>query len=98
LKIEGQQYKTLIDTGASISILSDETLKDMGRTIQEKDTLPAMTVDRTLTDMTGLIHDVKVQIDDLTIPFTFRVMGKTSYPVILGWDFIKKIKGVVVSD
>ena len=84
LTIAGQQFKTLIDTGASISLLSEEALQHMGRLVQEKDTLPAMTVDRTLTDMMGLIHDVKVQLEDLTIPSTFRVMGKTSYPVILG--------------
>ena len=98
LTVEGKKYKTLIDTGASISLLSQDALQDLGLTVQEKDTLPAMTVDRTLTDMMGLIHDVKVQLDDLTIPSTFRVMGKTSYPVILGWDFLKQVNGVVIAD
>ena len=62
LSLEGRQYKTLIDTGASISLLSAEVLQDLGREVQETDTLPAMTVDRTLADTSGLIRDVQVQV------------------------------------
>jgi hypothetical protein len=98
LTIEGQQYKTLIDTGASISLMSQEVLQDIGKQVQEADTTSAMTADRTMTDIIGLVHKVKIQLADLTVPFTFRVMGKTSYPVILGWDFLRQVKSVVVAD
>ena len=58
LTIGGQKFKVLIDSGASISLLSSEVLQLIGRTIQEADTLPAMTVDRSLADMQGLVKDV----------------------------------------
>ena len=97
LNIEGVKYKTLIDTGASISILSADVFQHLNGQVLQEDTLSAMTADQTMIDILGLVHDVKVQLDDLTIPSTFRVMKKTSYPVILGWDFLKHIKGVVVA-
>ena len=97
LTIEGHQFKTLIDTGASISLLSEEALQTLGREVQEQDAVPAMTVDRSLTDMRGLVRQVQVKVADLTFPSTFRIMGKTSYPVILGWDFLKQAKGVIIA-
>jgi hypothetical protein len=97
LTIEGHQFKTLIDTGASISLLSEEALQTLGREVQEQDAAPAMTVDRSLTDMRGLVRQVQVKVADLTFSSTFRIMGKTSYPVILGWDFLKQAKGVIIA-
>ena len=73
----------MIDTGASISLLSEEALKALGRQIGEVDTLPAVTVDGTLTEMKGLVREVQVQVADLTFPTMFQIMSKTSYPVIL---------------
>jgi len=98
LMIAGKKYKTLIDTGASISLISEEVLHDIGHQVQEHDTLSAIAVDGTLTDIIGLVRNVDVQLDDLTIPATFRVMVKTSYPVLLGWDFLKQAKGVIIAD
>jgi len=98
LMIAGQKYKTLIDTGASISLISEEVLHSIDREVQEHDTLSAIAVDGTLTDIIGLVRNVDVQLDDLTIPATFRVMVKTSYPVLLGWDFLKQAKSVIIAD
>ena len=80
LNIGGVKYKTLIDTGASISIMSAKVLQNIGQQVQQVDTVSAMTADQTMIDTIGLVHDVKVQLEDLIVPSTFRVIKK---PAIL---------------
>ena len=70
LTIEGHQFKTLIDTGASISLLSKETLQTLGRKVDRNDALPVVTANRTLLEIQGLVQNVPIQVADITFPST----------------------------
>ena len=84
LNVGGHQFKMLIDTGTSISLLSEETLQILGRQVDRKDALPVVTANRTLLEIQGMVQNIPIQVADLTFPATLQVMTKTSYPVILG--------------
>lgn len=91
IKLRNRQYQAIIDSGAAISMIAHETVKELGLTIEHASTNLIITAAGTSTRPLGVIKDLPVEIEGVTIPITVEVVPATSYSLLLGNDWSRKI-------
>jgi len=90
--LQSQPYQAIIDSGASISMVSHKTVKELGLTIEKASNSLIVPAVGTSTRPLGIIKDLPIEIDHITIPLTVEVVDTTSYSVLLGNDWNQKVE------
>ncbi|XP_033116961.1 UBA domain-containing protein Mud1-like, partial [Anneissia japonica] len=97
LYVEGHKVSALIDTGANISLLSNQFRKSnkflKSRGLQKVFTR-AKAVDGSPLDIIGCVQ-VNLRIGDVTLNHNFHVTSSMERPMILGWDFLRSNGAVI---
>ena len=92
ISLQSQPYQAIIDSGASISMVSHKTVKELGLTIEKASNSLIVPAVGTSTRPLGIIKDLPIEIDHITIPLTVEVVDTTSYSVLLGNDWNQKVE------
>jgi hypothetical protein len=96
-RINRIKSKLLLDTGASRSCVSALFLKHLkmeARPLATGDIRKLFTANHSSIKILGTV-DLDVNIQGLTIPFTFNVLDKLAYNIILGIDFLSHTKAKI---
>jgi len=85
----------LVDTGASMSVLAAAVVRELGMmhlvTGNESYKIASGVITRAL----GRVEEVQVKIGEVKCSMTFMVVDTDGYDVLLGLDFLMKIRAVV---
>ena len=100
ITIEGKDYKTLIDTGSEISVVSENVLGELQRVNKNIPSLPVAGV--TVVGVTGVRSkwvtkqvQLNVYINGIEFENTFLVVKGLNLDIILGNDFLERNKAVI---
>ena len=72
-------------------MIAHQTVKELGLKIEQASTSLIVTATGTSTRLLGIIKDLPVEIEGMTIPITVEVVPATSYSLLLGNDWSKKV-------
>jgi len=72
-------------------MIAHQTVKELGLKIEQASTSLIVTATGTSTRPLGIIKDLPVEIEGMTIPITVEVVPATSYSLLLGNDWSKKV-------
>ena len=88
IKIKDKPYQAIIDSGASISMISYQIVKELELKI-DTDTCSfslILSAIRPSIRPLGIIKNLSIEIEGITIPLDIEVMDATSYSLLLGND------------
>ena len=94
LMVHGKTIQALVDTGATHNFMTTRLAKEAGLTITPSNM--EVKVMNSRSKVVGLVHDVPVQIKDWKGQLDFTVMEMDDFDMILGEDFLKGNKAIVV--
>src|SRR6185312_16095247 len=92
VKINQKPHEAIIDSGASISIISYQLVQDLGLKIEQASLSLIIPATGTSSRPLGLIRDLPIEIDGVCIPLLLKVVPATSYLLLLGNDWSKKVE------
>ena len=90
--IHDQSVKAIIDSGAAISMISHDTVKQLGLTIEKPSKNLIMTAAGTSTRPLGVITNLPITINGYNIPLDVEVVPVKSYSLLLGNDWNSKVE------
>ncbi|KAF0556668.1 gag-pol fusion protein [Gigaspora margarita] len=90
--LEHKLYQAIIDSSTSISMIFHKTVKELGLTIEKTFNSFIVPAVETSTQPLGIIKDLLVEIDHVTIPLTVEVVDTTSYSVLLSNNWNQKVE------
>ena len=100
VNIEGKEFKTLIDTGSEVSVISENGLEKLKEINKNIPSLPVAGV--TIIGITGVRSkrvtkqvQLNMLINGVEFENTFLVVRGLNLEVILGNDFLKRHKAVI---
>ena len=82
----------IIDTDASGYVTTHNFIKDMGLKIQCSSNISMSDINRVSKQPLGAIDDLLLNIDGIIIPIEVDITEAKTYSVIIGMDFLNKIK------
>ncbi len=85
----------LIDTGASMSVLAATVVRKLGMMHLVTGNESYKTGSRVITRALGQVDEIQVKIGGIQCAMTFMVVDTDGYDVLLGLDFLMKIRAVV---
>ena len=91
IRLRNRSYQAIIDSVAAISIIAHQTVKELDLKIEQASTSLIVATTGTSTCPLGIIKDLPVEVEGVTIPITVEVVPATSYLLLLGNDWSKKV-------
>src|SRR5439155_9979650 len=88
IKIRNRPYQAIINSGASISMISYEIIKNLGLKIDTFSTSLIVSATGPSVQPLGIIRDLPIEIEGITIPIDIEVIDSTSYSLLLGNDWL----------
>ena len=86
IKIRNKSYSAIIDSGASISIISYQIVKELGLKIDTCSSSLIVSATGPSIRPLGIIKDLPIEIKGITISIDVEVIDATSYSLLLGND------------
>jgi len=86
IKIRNKFYSAIIDSSASISMISYQIVKELGLKIDTCSSSLIVSATGPSIRPLGIIKDLLIEIEGITIPIDIEVMDATSYSLLLGND------------
>ena len=91
IKLRNKPYQAIIDSGASISMISYQIVKELGLKIGSPSSSLIVSATGPSTRPLGIIQNLPIEIEGITIPMDVKVMDSTSYSLLLGNDWSQKV-------
>ncbi|CAG8794723.1 5780_t:CDS:1, partial [Racocetra persica] len=85
-------YPAIIDSEASVNMISYQTVKKPGLKIEELSKSLIVATTSTTSRPLRIIRNLLIRIQDRLIPLDIEVVPATSYSILLENDWSKKIK------
>ena len=92
IKIKDKPYQAIIDSGASISMISYQIVKELGLKIDTCSSSLILSATGPSIRPLGIIKNLPIEIEGITIPLDVEVMDATSYSLLLGNDWSQKVE------
>jgi hypothetical protein len=92
IDIQDQTLPAIIDSGAAVSMISHQTVKDLGLKIEEPSTSLIVAATGTTSRPLGIIRNLPIRVQGKLIPLDVEVVPATSYSLLLGNDWSKKVE------
>ena len=80
IKIRNKVYSAIINSGTSISIISYQIIKELGLKIDTCSSSLIVSATGPSIRPLGIIKDLSIEIEGITIPIDIEVIDTTSYP------------------
>src|SRR5260363_303306 len=91
IKLQGKPYHAVIDSGAAVSMISHQFVKELGLKIEAPSTSLIVSAAGSSVRPLGIIKNLPIEIEGTTIPLDVEVMNATSYSLLLGNDWSQKV-------
>ena len=91
IKLRNRPYQAIIDSGASISMIAYKVVQELELKIEQASTSLIISTTGTSFRPLGIIKDLSVEIEEVTIPLDVKIMPATSYLLLLGNDWSQKV-------
>ncbi len=95
MEISNYVVEGLVDTRASMSVMAEAVVRELGMMHLVTGTESYKTTSGAVTQALGRINEIQVKVGGVKCAMTFMVMDTDSYDVLLGLDFLMKIGAVV---
>jgi predicted aspartyl protease len=95
VEINNYVVEGLVDTGASMSVVAVVVVRELGMMHLVTGSETYKTASGVVTQALGRIDEVPVKVGGVQCAMTFMVVDTDSYDVLLGLDFLIKIRAVV---
>ncbi len=95
VEISNYVVEGLVDIGASMSVMAATVVREMGMMHLMTGTETYKTTSGVVTQALGRINEIPVKVGSVQCAMTFMVVDTNSYDVLLGLDFLMKIRPVV---
>ncbi|OMJ11804.1 Gypsy retrotransposon integrase-like protein 1 [Smittium culicis] len=95
VKIFGERYWAVVDTGAACSVVTKPLLDKLGIAADHKSSQVIITADGNRHDTYGHVLDVPIEISNYSFNVDFLVMNQNKEVLILGVDWLKKHQGII---
>jgi len=95
VEISNYVVEGLVDTGASMFVMAAVVVSKLGIMHLMTGTKTYKTASRVITQALGRIDKIPVKVGGVQCAMTFMVMDTDSYDVLLGLDFLMKIRAIV---
>jgi hypothetical protein len=82
--------RAVVDTGSSISLISEQVVLETNLERDPNITIPIKTVSGQLTNTIGKVNDVCLRLGKRQFPHGFNVVDTNAYELLLGMDFLLK--------
>jgi hypothetical protein len=92
IRLNQKPYQAIIDSGASVSMIAHSVVKELGLKIEQASTSLIISATGTSARPLGIIKDLLVEIEGALIPINVEVVPATSYTLLLGNDWSKKVE------
>ena len=73
-------------------MISHQTVKELGLKIEEPSKSIIVTATRTTSRPLGIIRNLPIRVQEQLIPLDVEVVSATSYSLLLGNDWLKKVE------
>jgi len=73
-------------------MIAHKVVQELGLEIEQASTSLIISATGTSSRPLGIIKDLPVQIEGITVPITVEVVAATSYSLLLGNDWSKKVE------
>ena len=94
MRVNGNKQISLLDTGASISAISEKLAQKLKLTVIAAPRTPLLSASNQVLETLGSV-EVTINLDGLKVPFEFAVIPKLCNDLILGIDFLNLTKAVI---
>ena len=84
IKIRNKSYSAIIDSSASISMISYQIVKELGLKIDTCSSSLIVSATGPSIRPLEIIKDLSIEIKGITIPIDIKVIDATSYSLLLG--------------
>jgi hypothetical protein len=95
VEINNYVVEGLVDTGASMSVMAAAVVRELGMMHLVTKTETYKTTLGIITQALGRIEEITIKAGGVQCVMTFMVVDTDSYDVLLGLDFLMKIRAVV---
>lgn len=95
MKVYNKEINVMIDTGSQGSVISQEFLKQMGKEIEKSTKIIMIDINGERKTPLGKISNVIVEANNDKWELEMLVTSSTSYNVVLGNDWLSKVKGTI---
>jgi len=90
--IKDRTYPAIIDSGASVSMIAHDAVKELGLKIEEPSQSLIVGATGISSRPLGIIRNLPVKIQGRIIPIDVEVVPTTSYSLLLGNDWSRKVE------
>src|SRR6185437_12360805 len=91
IKLNGKPYYAVIDSGAAISMISNQVVRELGLKIEAPSSSLIVLATGPSVRPLGIIKNLPIEIEGTIIPMDVEVMNATSYSLLLGNDWSQKV-------
>jgi len=95
VEINNYIVEGLVDTGASMSVMAAVVVRELGMMHLVTGSETYKIASGVITQAFGRIDEVPVKVEGVQCSITFMVVDTDSYDVLLGLDFLIKIRAIV---
>ena len=92
IKIKNKPYQAIINSSASISMISYQIVKELGLKIDTCSSSLILSATGPSIRLLGIIKNLLIEIEGITIPLNVEVMNTTSYSFLLGNNWSQKVE------
>jgi predicted aspartyl protease len=97
-EIEDVEIDAIIDTGAAISAMTRSLMEELGYKIDKSSDVIIVTADGTKSRSLGKIIDMELTLNGINTIVTVQVIESKDRTLILGNDWLKKVKAQIDMD
>ncbi len=95
VRVKGTPIRTILDTGANISIVTIPIIRKLCLTMGMPDGSKIIAVDQTKKNVIGIVKDAPLSIQDAKVPVNLLVIDASKDNLLLGIDWIDHYQAVL---
>jgi hypothetical protein len=98
VRLQGKPLSAMVDTGSVITLMGEPCANRLGLKTEQCPPIAMKLADNSRTMADRTITDAEIEIGNLSIPVDIRILPRVTYDMILGKDFLQKVKAKMTMD
>jgi hypothetical protein len=98
VRLQGKALSAMVDTGSVITLMGEPCANRLGLKTEQCPPIAMKLADNSRTMADRTIANAEIEIGNLSIPVDIRILPRVTYDMILGKDFLQKVKAKMIMD
>ncbi|CAG8777613.1 18196_t:CDS:2, partial [Dentiscutata erythropus] len=94
-QVAGWKVDIILDSGSSISIISENFMKSLGRKINKSSDKKIISIHGERRSSMGVVTQVQVKLGSVTVATDMEVISATGYALVLGTNWLRKANTII---